>query len=259
MDLYLFFPVVVGLVLIFAEYIYLSPPGKRFKKKIFGGKIDYVQLLFAFILPLLLYSVAFAGFFLILKRPRVAVVPIADWLVVYLAFVCTVFAATGGGIHLVAKATSWTLEGKKGTVTYEVNRFFHGRLSHDLVYIPVLLFFFFLMIGEVNHPLIGVCPSYLYWLLVGLGLVTGGTAMVLVVWLSDFGDVSLKVLAFLSVGMLLLVAIFAFNFSLEFNRLPLSLFFISSTIASTAMALFLSLPKFRQRVVKKLNSHLAGY
>jgi len=255
----LFFPVVVGLVLIFAEYVYLSPPEKKFKKKIFGGKIDYVQLLFAFILPLLLYSVAFAGFFLILKRPRVAIVPIADWLVVYFAFVCAVFAATGSGIHLVAKAVSWTLEDKKGTATYEMNRFFHGRLSHDLIYISVLLLFFFLMIGEVNHPLIKICPGYFCWLLIGLGLVTGGLAMVLLVWLSDFGDVSLKLFAFLSISMLFLAAIFAFNFSLEFNQLPFSLFLLSSAVASTGMALFLSLPKFRRRVVKKLNSHLAGY
>jgi len=259
MDLCLFFPIIIGLIFIFAEYIYLSHPEKKFKKKILGGNMDYVQLLLSFILPFLLNSVIFFDFLFILARPKTNIIPIPDWLVVYSAFVCALLSAIGLGIHLAAKGVSWTLKNKEDSDTYKVNRFFHGRFSHDLIYVPTPLFFFLLMIVEMGHPLGKTFSNPLSFLLIILGGLTGASAMTLLVWVNSSGYASLRPMLYFFSLILVSTALFIFNYSLKLNRLPWSLFFISAVAASTLTTACLSFNKFRRKLITRINTRLAGY
>ena len=259
MVLCLFFPIVVGLIFIFAEYVYLSHPEKKFKKKILGGNMDYVQLLLSFILPLLLNSIIFFDFLFILARPKINIVPVPDWLVVYFAFVCVWLSTIGTGIHLAAKRISWTLKNKENSDTYKVNRFFHGRFSHDLIYVPIPILFFSLMIVETGRPIDKAFSSPFSFLLIILGGLTGASAMIFLVWVNSSGYASLKPMLYFFGLVLASTTLLIFNYSLKLNRLPWSLFFISAVTASTLTTAYLSFNKFRRKLITRINTRLAGY
>lgn len=141
--------IIVTLLGLSALFVYK----KRFtsEKRISG--MYYVQLYYlilAVVGPLILF---FAGLE-IYQRPEVRNLPISSSFMLACYTVCLVLAAIGVGIHSTATSVYQSLVKEQQThlESFRINEIFHLNLSHNFLFIGILLASFFLSALELNHP-----------------------------------------------------------------------------------------------------------
>lgn len=126
---------------------------KRFtsEKRISG--MYYVQLYYlvlAIMMPLIFIYIGLN----IYLRPQVSNLPVSSTFILGLYTVSMIVAAVGAGIHSAATSVFQALAKEKQThlESFRINEIFHLNLSHNLIFIGVILASFFLSVLEINHP-----------------------------------------------------------------------------------------------------------
>lgn len=126
---------------------------KRFTSERRMSGMYYVQLyylLLAILMPLVFIYIGLS----IYLRPEVSNLPVSSTFILGLYTVSMIVAAVGAGIHSSATSVYQAMVKEKQThlESFRINEIFHLNLSHNLIFIGVILASFFLSVLEINHP-----------------------------------------------------------------------------------------------------------
>lgn len=218
---------------VFSVVAYLFPP---FKRKVLGGRADYLQIIYLFVVPPILLISGFWLISSILQRPNIGVIPISDPFIILLLSFIGMIGSMGGGIHASSKCVSWHLEERRESRAFKINEFFHCKLSHHLIYYSAMLVSLALVVAEINHPIPSPLPYLSEYLLGFLGFIFGLSIAASIIW-SGYWESNLLLLS----TVIATIALLFFKFSLNLHLLPLSIFLIAWLLAAFSALLLLSL------------------
>lgn len=126
---------------------------KRFTSEKHISGMYYVQLYYLILAILMPLVFIYIGLNIYL-RPQVSNLPVSSTFILGLYTVSMIVAAVGAGIHSSATSVFQALVKEKQThlESFRINEIFHLNLSHNLIFIGVILASFFLSVLEINHP-----------------------------------------------------------------------------------------------------------
>lgn len=178
----------------------------------------------------------FIGLALIIKniisRASIGLIPIDDFDFIALMMMFVMYAFVGDSIHFVSKIMWRYLPmSDRHKMVFRVNEMFHGKFSHYLVYVSLILLIFVLVVSEINHPLpIAMASSSIVLIILG-GIVFGLSGAKSVFYTNQWYGGYNKPLSFLMlIGVLILISIFR-TLGISLSYYPVGLFIISTDIA----------------------------
>lgn len=249
MESLLFSVVVITAAAAFSAVAYLFP---QFKRKVLGGKADYLQTIYLFAVPPIFLI---SGFWLIssmLQRPNIGITPISDSSIIFLLSLFGMMGFMGGGIHASSKCVYWHLKKYKDSKAFKINEFFHSQLSHHLIYYSAMLVSLVLVVAEINHPTASPLPSWNEYLLGFLGSIFGLSVAASIIW-SGYWRSNLLLLP----GTLAFAALLILKYSLNLHLRPLSIFLISWMFTAFLVLLLISLVISKKGFVERFGKYWA--
>lgn len=109
------------------------------------------QILYLVILPGILFIVFFSYIQTVLDRPFIPGGPFSDLTLVNIVMLSILFAYGGTAIHAVTKMLSETSLRHEHTEAAEINRYFHRKFSHNLMYSGCISIVIGMTLLELNH------------------------------------------------------------------------------------------------------------
>ncbi len=110
----------------------------------------------------------------IVLRQFYQVLPFQDFEILIVGTLVLIYASAGNSIHFTSKVLWRYLDPHKQKTAYEVNELFHGKFSHLLSFVGVLLIMFSMSLLEINHPLPLPIDQVRQWVVLLAGIFTGG-------------------------------------------------------------------------------------
>jgi len=145
---------ILGMLVFFAVIAFgvLTYDRPRFEQKIYKNiPLDDWMLITVF--PIGCYIATALFVYSIILRPTVQVLPFQDIDIIIAGVLILIYSSAGNSIHFTSKVLWKYLDKHKQKTAYEVNELFHGRFSHLITFIGVILIMFCICLLELNHPL----------------------------------------------------------------------------------------------------------
>jgi hypothetical protein len=126
---------------------------KRFTSEKRTSGMYYVQLYYLVVAVIMSLLFIYIGLN-IYMRPEIKNLPVNATFILGLYSISMIVAAMGAAIHSTATSVYQALVKEKQThlESFRINEIFHLNLSHNFVFIGVILASFFLSVLEINHP-----------------------------------------------------------------------------------------------------------
>lgn len=170
----------------------------------------------------------------ILDRPTVPLFPLEDFEILAITVLFFVYGMVGNALHFTGKVLWRYLQGQKHTTAYQITEMFHNKLGHYLSYLSALFIFAFLLLLEINHPIVGHPYRHYLLLIIIVGILSGVSSSKAVLDTSEWFGGYNKPLFFV-VGALLILLLSLFKtLHLRFSLYPVSIFIISMFAAYLA-------------------------
>jgi hypothetical protein len=166
---------VLLLLLVFSVFIYSF----RFSPITIKG-FQLVQFYYLFIATPIMTVCLISMAIEIINRTMISNPFMPDVLLLPFIIFVSVFGAIGAGIHSISVVESEFLDNYKHTKAFRVNNRVHGVISHQMLYISMILLGTSYMFLELNHPWSGI-PTSLP-ILISLGVVMGVLFALSVIW-----------------------------------------------------------------------------
>lgn len=144
------------------------------------GHFSLLQIVYLVIIPGFLFPLAYSYLQSILARPLNEQIIISDGLLVNVVLLSMLFTYGGIAVHAATKMMSEVLRKEKSEVAKranELNKYFHLKFSHNLVYSGIIVVVFSLTLLELNHVsnynYKSIVPAIVKGVVLGLSLLTG--------------------------------------------------------------------------------------
>jgi hypothetical protein len=149
------------------------------------GYFSLLQYIYLVIIPGLVFSIAYSYHQAILARPKASVIVIPDGYISHVLFLAMFYSYGGVAIHAVTKMLSELLRNDNSKAK-DINKYFHLRFSHNLVYSGGVFMILCFALLELNHP----DPANTYSLLAAVikGLIMGGSLLAAMLWYTSSRD-----------------------------------------------------------------------
>src|SRR3972149_11102707 len=144
----------------------------RLEQRVFR-KIPLVDWLNILIIPIIMYYGLILIVKNILERVKVEVLDYDEFTLLGVGVLFLVYTFVGNSIHFVGKVLSRYMIVNKRSYAYQVNEMFHGKMSHYISFVCIILVLFVIAILEVNYPLPFVFTVLYKWLIILAGGVFG--------------------------------------------------------------------------------------
>jgi hypothetical protein len=125
----------------------------RFEQKIYKHIPLYDWLLIT-LFPIGCYIATALFVRTIMLRNTMPILPFGDVEILIAGVLIVVYAVSGNSIHFTSKVLWRYLDKDLQKTAYEVNELFHGKFSHLLTFVGVLLILFCISLLEMNHPVL---------------------------------------------------------------------------------------------------------
>lgn len=149
------------------------------------GHFSLFELLYLVVIPGFFFTMGFSYLQTVLSRPAQENIILPDGLLANVILISMLFAYGGVAIHTVTKMMSEYLRydtSKAG----ELNRYFHMKFSHALIYGAGVLMVAGFSLLELNHLPVGKPNSLIFsWI---KGLVLGGSLLTAMYWYTQGDD-----------------------------------------------------------------------
>lgn len=200
----------------------LSHRRSRLENRIYKN-VPLNDWLTVLILPVVLYICWFYMVKNILSRPNIGILPLEDIDILAITILFMIYGFVGNSMHFTGKILWRYLQSQRHSIAYKINEMFHGKLSHYLVYLSLILILFTLSILEINHPVVsGVTNLYLLFIALG-GLIFGVAYSKAIYYTNEwFGGYNKPLFFVVSVLLIILVIVRGY-FQLRFAYYPVYL------------------------------------
>src|SRR3989338_2359673 len=188
----------------------------------------------------------------ILQRPNIGIFFLDDIDILAIMLLCLIYGYVAVALHFASKVLWIYLKGNKKSMAYRVNEMFHGKMSHYLGFLNLLIVFLTVSLLELNHPVeYPIFRSYLTYIVI-VGIVSGLAMSKTVFYTNEWFGGYNKPLFFVTI-VLLSILIFIFKtLSLSYAFYPIGLFihtfYISMLLAMLVrqIVIFSNLPDRRK-------------
>lgn len=237
---------ITGLILfsIIAFVGVISYRRPRLEERVFKN-IPLIDWMISLIFPMFVYLALVLIVKNIVSRNRLDILDFDDFTFASFFVLFVMYAFVGNSIHFVGKVLSRYLTPNRHTRIHQINEIFHGKLSHYLAFVSILLAIFTLSLWEINHPLLEsnqITQAAKIITIIFGGLLGYSSTKAIFYTSGWFGGYN-KPLFFLVAFLLGLIVIIFSSYQLKIAFYPVNLFVIS--MFTTLMVVFL----FRQLLI----------
>ena len=195
----------------------------------------------------------------IVSRTAVEILDFDDFTLASFFIFFIMYTFVGISIHFVAKVLSRYITPNRHARIYQINEIFHGKLSHYISFVSILLAIFTLALWEINHPLLGIdqITQAARIMTIIFGSLLGYSSAKAIFYTSGWYGGYNKPLFFLVGVLLAVLVVFYRNFSLKLIFYPVNLFVVSMFVSFLATFIFRQFLNFSRLRKKKRLQFLA--